>query len=102
CDHLFVAEAEGGRRETFALRPMSIAQFFAASRAAIEAVGGTPAIHGRPSEMPDPVPFAEDDTTSPYDAAAVPRHPQALLRVAPIFEPFRTCFLGKVSPLHLF
>ena len=101
-DHRLVAECSSGAREGFALEPMSVAAFTDAARAAVEALGGTFAIHGRPNELPDPVPFAEDTDGRPYDADAVRRFHDALVGVDRVFSRFRTGFLGKVSPSHLF
>lgn len=101
-DHRLVAEADGGARAGFALGPMSVAAFLDRTRAAVEEVGGTFDIHGSPNELPDAVPFAEDMTPRPYDAEAISRYHGALLRMTPVFERFRTGFLGKSSPVHLF
>lgn len=101
-DHrLRVEDADGGR-SGFALGPMSVAAFHSRTGAAIAERGGHFAIHGAPNEMPDPIPFIEDHTERPYDARAVARFHAALLRIVPVFERFRTGFLGKVSPVHLF
>jgi hypothetical protein len=56
----------------------------------------------RPSEMPDPVLFAEDRAERPYDADAARRFWRALIQVQRVFGEFRTGFLGKASPIHLF
>ncbi len=101
-DHRLVAEAEGGTRDGFALDAMSVAAFHDRLRSAVEGVGGTFDIHGAPNEVADAVPFRDDTETRPYDAAAVARFHAALLRIVPVFETFRTGFLGKVSPVHLF
>ncbi len=101
-DHRLVAETDSGAREGFALAAMSVADFHQRTRHAVEAVGGTFDIHGAPNELPDPAPFAEDHAERPYDAAAVVRCHNALLHMVPVFEHFRTGFLGKVSPVHLF
>lgn len=102
CDHVFVAEAEGGARATFPLRPMSVAEFFGRTADAIRSVGGTPAMHGVPNEVADPVPFESDEAERPYDADAVRRFHRALVSITRVFEQFRTAYLGKVSPVHLF
>jgi len=102
CDHVLVAEAEGGARATFPLGAMSVATFFGETVRAISAVGGTPTMHGIPSEIANPVPFAEDEARRPYDAQAVQRFHRALVRIASLFQQFRTGFIGKVSPVHLF
>lgn len=101
-DHRLIAEADGGARAGFALGGMSVAEFLARTRSAVEGVGGTFDIHGAPNEIPDALPFAEDSATRPYDGEAVARYHAALLRIVPVFERFRTGFLGKVSPVHLF
>lgn len=101
-DDRLIAEADGGARDSFALEAMSVARFLERTRAAVEGVGGTFDIHGAPNEIPDAVPFAEDTGTRPYDADAVTRYHGALLRIVPVFERFRTGFIGKVSPVHLF
>ena len=90
------------RTEGFALGPMSVAEFLAGVQQAIRAVGGTPSIHGRPNEVQDPTPFAEDKAARPYDAEAVMRFHRALLRAGDVFGRFASGFLGKVSPVHLF
>ena len=101
-DHQLVAKAGNGARESFALGAMSVAEFFARTRDLIASVGGTPAIHGRPNEVPNPVPFAEDVDVRPYDGEAVQRFHRALVHIDRVFSQFRTGFLGKVSPVHLF
>ncbi len=102
CDQLFVAEAEGGARASFALRPMSVAEFFDRTTHAIRAVGAEPSMHGTPSEVPDPVAFRRDEAERPYDGDAVRRFHRALVQVSRVFGQFRTAYLGKVSPVHLF
>src|SRR4029079_18814165 len=49
----------------------------------------------------DPVPFRQDRRPRPYDADAVARFFQALVAMVPVFQRFRTGFIGKVSPVHL-
>ena len=52
--------------------------------------------------MPDPVPFAEDRAERPYDADATQRFFEALVAVDHVLKRFRTAYLGKISPVHLF
>lgn len=100
--HRLEAEADGGARAGFDLGPMPVAAFLEQMRGAVEAVGGDFDIHGAPNELEPSVPFAQDDAPRPYDAESVARFQGALLRIVPVFERFRTGFLGKVSPVHLF
>lgn len=102
CDHALVAEAASGSRESFPLEPMSVAAFFNRTKRLVTSVGGEPSIHGHPNELPDVVPFASDTDERPYDGDAVRRFHQALIQIDRVFTRFRTGFVGKVSPVHLF
>ncbi|CAH2401179.1 DUF5996 family protein [Mesorhizobium ventifaucium] len=61
-----------------------------------------PTFNGQPNEVPNPVPFNEDHRERPYDRDAVQRFHHALASVDRVFKTFRTSFLGKSSPVHLF
>jgi hypothetical protein len=101
-DHVVVGENTNGRTEAFNLGPMSVAQFHGRFLDLIRALGGTPKFHGRPSETQKPVTFVDDVASRPYDSDAVTRFFRALAVVARVFERFRTAYIGKVSPVHLF
>jgi hypothetical protein len=101
-DHGLVGSASDGRTQCFALAPMSVAEFHARFLALIGGLGGTQEFDGRPNEIPDPIPFTEDRAERPYDRDAVSRFFQALVEVDHVMKRFRTSYLGKVSPVHLF
>ena len=91
-----------GRECHIPLAPGSIADFHAAVVAALADLGVTTSFDGKPSEMADVPPFAEDHAHRPYDAAAARNFWRALIQVARVFGEFRTGFLGKASPIHFF
>jgi Family of unknown function (DUF5996) len=101
-DHQLVGAAANGRTARFSLGPMSVAGFHAKALDLIKKLGGTPEFDGRPNEIPDAVPFAEDKVERPYDADAVNRFFRACVSVTAVLQTFRTAYLGKVSPVHLF
>jgi Family of unknown function (DUF5996) len=101
-DHAVVGSASDGRTARFELAPMSVAAFHGRFVDLLRELGATPGFHGRPNEVPDPIPFVEDDAERPYDADAVTRFFQASVAVDCVLKRFRTSFLGKVSPVHLF
>jgi hypothetical protein len=101
-NHAVVGTAADGQAERFALAPMSVAEFHARFLALIDALGGTPEIDGRPNEIPAPIPFIDDRGERPYDRDAVMRFFQALVEIDRVLKQFRTSYLGKVSPVHLF
>lgn len=100
--HRLVGTCGNGTTKSFDLRPMTVAQFHASFVQLIDDLGGTPTFNGSPNEVPFPVPFAEDDRDRPYDRDAVQRFHQALVAIDRVFNRFRTSFLGKSSPVHLF
>jgi hypothetical protein len=81
---------------------MSVGEFLNRTTALVERLGGRMDIHGAPNEIPDAKPFAQDTALRPYDCEAVKRFHRALVQIDRVFTRFRTGFLGKVSPVHLF
>jgi hypothetical protein len=101
-DHRVVAQAADGSVESFRLESMPVADFYRRFRTLIASVGGTPEFHGRPNELADALPFKDDERPRPYDADAVQRFHRALLLINHVLQKFRTGFIGKASPVHLF
>jgi hypothetical protein len=101
-DHVVTGAATDGRRADFPLGPMSVAEFHGRFLDLIRSIGGSPDFDGRPNEVPDPVPFVEDQAERPYNAEAVTRFYHATVAVDRVLKRFRTGYLGKVSPVHLF
>ena len=97
-----VASCATGTTSGFALEPMSVAEFDLRFKEAIATLGGSPNYHGRPNELAEATPFANDVAERPWDADAVSRFHRALVQIDGVFNEFRTGFLGKVSPVHLF
>lgn len=97
-----VVEAHGGARSAVPLEPTSVAAFDAALRDALAQVGGTPDIHCAPNEVDPAVPFAQNTEPRPFDGDAVRRWHRALLSLTIVMERFRSAYIGKVSPVHLF
>ena len=101
-DHRVIGIATDGRVERLTIGPMSVADFHERFLHLIRALGGTPELHGSPNEVADPVPFQQDQRPRPYDAEAVTRFFRALVQVDRVLKRFRTGYVGKVSPVHLF
>ncbi|MBV9221020.1 MAG: hypothetical protein JOY94_16495, partial [Methylobacteriaceae bacterium] len=101
-DHAVAGVSTDGRRAEFALGRMSVAGFCTRFSDLLRSIGATPDDFGQPNEVPDPTPFTEDQAERPYDAEAVTRYFHALVAADLVFKRFRTGFLGKNSPVHLF
>lgn len=100
--HVLVISRQAGRREEVGLYPRTVADFYAEVMAALSKLGLEIRIHEMPNEIPDAVPFSEDDAHSAYDPEFAERHWRALAEIDRVFSKFRTGFLGKCSPVHFF
>ncbi len=101
-DHAVVGAASDGRARSFDLCPMSVAEFDVNVREMVRDLGGDPEFDGHPNEIRGALPFAHDRAERPYDADAVNRYFGALVSVDRTLKLFRTSFVGKASPVHLF
>ncbi len=101
-DHvLWLRTSDGGSRQLM-LRPVAVAEFYAAFRHALSELGIEVRINEIPNEVADAIAFAQDLTHSAYDQDFANRFWRVLLRSHEAFSLFRTAFLGKVSPVHFF
>jgi hypothetical protein len=101
-DHKLIGSLNDGSSKSFALEPMTVAEFYNQFLALTDELGVRTKIHGAPNEIADPIPFDKDTVHASYDADAVNRFWRALVQIDRVFKDFRTGFLGKVSPVHLF
>jgi uncharacterized protein DUF5996 len=100
--HELIGAVTDGSRRTFALAPMTVAEFYNRFLALTGELGVRTKINGTPNEVADAVPFERDLTHKSYDADEVTRFWRALVQIDRVLEYFRTGYLGKVSPVHLF
>lgn len=95
-------ERDDGARSALPVAGLTVAQVHAALSAMLEALGLPAPLHGAPSEMPDPIPFADDHRPREWDADAARRLHRAFLYADRNFTEFRSLYRGKSSPSHLF
>jgi hypothetical protein len=101
-DHVLWLRASDGQVRTLALKPMTVAAFYAAYVQLLSELGIEAHIDGIPNEIPDAIPFRDDTTHAAYDPEFANRFWRILLKSHAVFSHFRTSFLGKVSPVHFF
>jgi hypothetical protein len=101
-DQRLVVLASDGSAAGFPLEPMAVADFHARFLQTLEAVGAPTAFHGSPNEVANPVPFRDQSAPGAYDPQEAHDFWRALVSIDGVFRRFRTGFLGKVSPVHLF
>lgn len=101
-DHELIVSSTDGRQRHLALEPMPVAEFLRRFLDALAGVGAPTGIHGVPNEVSEPVPFRDQTGPGAYDRDAAGDFWQALVRIDRVLKRFRTGFLGKASPVHLF
>jgi hypothetical protein len=101
-DHDLVVTTTAGARRTHPLRPQTVAEFYAATMAMLSELGLPVDIWTMPVEIDGAIPFDTDHEHASYDAEQVQRFWRTLVESARVFEVFRSRFLGKTSPVHLF
>lgn len=85
-----------------ALQPGSVANFFDALTDQLKKMGVLVDIHAAPNELPESIPFAEDTAERPYDQQKASDFWQVAISTYNVFTRFRSDFIGKCSPVHLF
>ena len=90
------------RSRSFALQPMSVADFYRQTMQALNDLGIRVKVFARPVEVAEAIPFAADEVHASYDAEAVHRFWHTLVLADRVFTDFRARFIGKASPVHFF
>jgi hypothetical protein len=101
-DHRLVLRTTVGDVRVVALEPRTVASFYDATMAALHELGVRVEILGRPVEIAEAIPFADDVEHHAYDAEAVHRLWLALVQADRVLRQFRSRFIGKNSPVHFF
>jgi hypothetical protein len=91
-----------GRRAAVALEPRSVADFHAEVLGRLADLGLATEIWDMPVEIPGAIPFSADHAHASYDGESVRRFWLALVEVQRVLTEFRSRFIGKASPVHLF
>jgi hypothetical protein len=102
CRHAIVLRVGDGERDVLPLDLGSVAALHRNLIAMLDSHGLPSNFHGKPNEIADASPFAEDVAPREYRPDSAERLHAALDRVEPIFSRFRAGFLGKASPVHFF
>jgi len=101
-EHVLEVRSASGRNARIRLEPQSVAGFYARVMGEMAALGLPVRIHTRPNEVANAIAFDDDHGLRAYDPEYVTRFWQALLQAHRVLTRFRTRFIGKCSPVHLF
>lgn len=101
-DHqLLVITCDGGVR-TLSLDSRSVADFYQELFEKLTDLNINVTIHTTPNEIPDAIPFDQDNVHTSYDPDYANRFWRALVQADRVFKQFRAGFIGKCSPVHFF
>ena len=96
-----IQSSEGGVAG-FSLRPQSVAAFYRRLQSEMGKLDLHVDINEKPNEIPDPIPFDQDETHKAYDPVYANRFWRVLVQADRVFKEFRARFVGKCSPVHYF
>jgi hypothetical protein len=100
CRHAIVLWVSDESREELPLNAGTIAALHQRLVAMLDRHDLPSSFDGRPNEIPDAIPFAEDSGARDYDRDSASRFRETLAAVVPVFQHFRAWFEGKASPVH--
>ena len=101
-DHRLVVRTGDGGTATMALRPRSVADFYRELQRLLRERAIEATIYPVPNELPDALPFEQDEEHKSYDAEYVQRFWRILVSTDRVLRQFRSSFVGKCSPVHFF
>ena len=101
-DHRLIVQASDGAVGGFPLQAESVAIFYRRLMEELTRLGLSVKISKRPNEVPDPVPFDQDEAHASYDPEYANRFWRVLVQSDRVFREFRSRFIGKCSPVHFF
>jgi hypothetical protein len=101
-DHRLDVLTVDGDRRSLDLEPRPVADFHAAVMRLLDELDVGTEIWPMPVEIPGAIPFPADHDHGSYDPDAVRRFWLALVQMERVFKAFRSRFVGKASPIHLF
>lgn len=101
-DHRLDIATTLGQLRSMRLEPRPVSAFYAEVMEMLDALELHTEIWPVPVELPDAIAFASDTEHADYDARSVELFWRTLVEVERVFNRFRSRFVGKSSPIHLF
>lgn len=99
--HLVIRNVDG-EEWCVELKSQSVAEVYARVLAVLSSLHIDVQIDPMPCELPGATLFHEDNVMRVYDGNVARAYWRALVQTQRVFQVFRTRFLGKCSPIHLF
>ncbi len=100
--HEVIVSSSNGKKAAIKLYPRTVADFYAELFSKLGSMGIAVTIYDAPNEIEPDIPFQEDNMHKSYDGLQMRQVWQTLVLIEAVFTRFRSEFIGKVSPVHLF
>jgi len=100
--HKLLIQCSNAETITIDLKPKTVANFYKELFEKLSGLGIEIKIHSKPNEIDPAIPFSENTVNKSYDPIAANALWQAMLKANGVFNEFRSDFIGKASPVHLF
>lgn len=101
-DHRLVIRSSSGEQRAVKLESKSVAVFHRETMRLLDQLGLPVTIRTKPTEVTRAIPFEQDEEHCCYEPEHARLFWEQLRCVQRVFEQFRSGFIGKVSPVHLF
>jgi hypothetical protein len=101
-EHELRVQCDRGGAAAVPLKRQSVAVFYRRLKEEMEKLDLKVRIHPKPNEIPNPIPFDQDEVHASYDPEYAIRFWRVLLQCDRVFKIFRARFVGKCSPVHFF
>jgi len=101
-EHQVLLLTSAGARERVALTARPVAVFYRDFMAALRSLGIAVTISARPSEVPDPIPFPDDQAHSAYDPLWATRFFRVLSSIDLVLKEHRSRYRGRTSLVSFF
>jgi len=101
-DHEVVIQTTQGETRRVALTARPVADFYADFMSNLSALGIKADFRPVPSEVDDPIPFAEDTVHSTYEPEWANRFWRVTSQVDLLLKAHRSRYRGRTSPVHFF
>ena len=100
--HKLIITSSWNENVSLDLYPRTVADFYQELLQKLTLVGIDVSIYAVPNEVEPAIPFQEDEIHQAYNKEQMNKFWQALVKIHNVFTAFRTGFVGKSSPVHLF
>ena len=100
--HKLIIRCSDRKTTAIDLKPRTVANFYKELFEKLTDLGIKVKIHPKPNEMDIAIPFSENTVNKSYDPNVANTLWLAMLKANTVFNKFRSDFIGKVSPVHLF